>query len=206
MDAETERSILHWLMMISVSRRRDIGVTANHQALTAISTESVCDANRALALPAGRSELKVALGAEVISRLQIGGTLWAANGERLAKQEVNHQPDGAGHKDDQHGPQTDIHSAAASVARDIADHEGKEGYDDSPREAPEETEPEGRHVVLMLVKVDVHNVLDRSEEQRREHYRPHWDQPNLFGDLGLLFVHLRGDSWVLPTCNRFPFL
>lgn len=183
----------------SVSRRRDIGMAADHEALTAVSTEGIGDADSALALAAGGSELEVALRAEVISRLKLGGTLRAADRERLAKQEVNNESDGAGHEDHQHRPQSDIHSATARIARDIPNHQREERNYDSPGEAPEKTKAEGRHVVLMLVEVDVHDILDRGKKQCREHDRPHRDQANLFSDLGLLFVHVLNNLY----CFRF---
>src|SRR2546430_17227079 len=98
-------------------------MAANNQALAAVSAKRVSDAYRALALPASRGELEVALRAEVITWLEAGGALRAANGERLPKQEVNHQADRPGHKAHQHGPQPYIHSAPAPVPRDVADPE-----------------------------------------------------------------------------------
>src|SRR5215813_15304699 len=182
MDAEIGWSMLRGCGERSVSRRRDIGMAADHEALTAVPAEGICDADGALALAAGGSKLEVALRAEIVSRLKFSGALRAADGKRLAKQEVNNQSDGAGHKDDQHGPQSDIHSATARIARDIADHQREERNYDSPGEAPKQTKAEGRHIVLMLVEVDVHDILDGGKKQRREHDRPHRDQANLFSD------------------------
>src|SRR5262249_46121190 len=123
----------------------------------------------------------------------------------LAKQEVNHQSDGAWHEDDQHSPQADIHSAPAGVACDVADHEREEGDDDAPGEAPEKAKSKGWHVVLMFVEIYMHNALDSGEKQCREHYRPHRDQTNLFRDLGLLFVHHGGNSWFVLFVIAFHF-
>ena len=56
----------------SVSRRGDVGMAADDQAFTAVSTEGIGDADGALALPACGGKLEVALRTEVISGLEIG--------------------------------------------------------------------------------------------------------------------------------------
>jgi len=44
-------------------------MAADHEALTAVPAEGICDADGALALAAGGSKLEVALRAEIVSRL-----------------------------------------------------------------------------------------------------------------------------------------
>src|SRR6202012_5653378 len=147
------------------------------QIMAALGAEYVRDLHAAMAAPAHRSQLELALWAEVVAGRQAGRAIGAPRKNRLPQHEVDHGADPTWeHRAYQH-PESLRHAATLDVPAHVAEQQGVTGHERAPRVAHHHAH--GQHLVAMVWKYPVEEVLHGDEQDDGQYHRPARNHPQL---------------------------